>query len=265
MRPLLLSRLYPYIPRSGPNAAYWKQFFAVGLTDTDNPCYSHHIRWHNTIALKRFFAKSLRERIGTYDPVAEFRGSLPEGFDSWAPLSKAQYTEVATFMSTYLLASQGDRVSASHGIEGRFPFLDVNVIEYASRIPPKYKIRALEEKRILRLAAAGIIPDSIRRRGKQPYRAPDSVSFFNNPGADYVREALDEGAVAEAGCFEPQMVKRLVSKCTEAKTLPSARDDMALVGILSTQLLYEQMIRNVPREEPNESEFRVRTAEVRER
>lgn len=262
LRPLLLSRLYPYIQRSGPNAAYWKQFFAVGLTETSNPCYSHHIRWHNTIALKRFFSKALRERIGDYDAVAEFRGTLPEGFDSWAPLSRAQHIEVATFMSTYLLSSQGDRVSASHGIEGRFPFLDVNVIEYASRIPPKFKIRALEEKRILRLAAADIIPDTIRRRGKQPYRAPDSVSFFNNPGADYVRDLLDERAVAEAGCFEPQMVNRLVAKCAEAKAPPSARDDMALVGILATQLLYEQLVRDLPIEEPDESQFRVRKAEA---
>ncbi|NIA15173.1 MAG: asparagine synthase (glutamine-hydrolyzing) [Nitrospiraceae bacterium] len=264
LRPLLLARLYPYIRRSagGATDTYWQRFFAKGLTDTQAPCYSHLIRWGNTAPIKRFLTRGFKDRIGGHDAIAQFTAALPEGFDTWAPLSKAQYIETATFMTGYLLCSQGDRVSASHGVEGRFPFLDHHVIEFAARIPPKYKIRALEEKRVLRLVAKDLVPDAVRRRAKQPYRAPDSASFFDGEGWDYVREALSEQAVREAGCFDPRMVERLAAKCVgQERAKPSARDDMALVGILSTQLLYRQMVQEFPGNEaiPDDA-FHVRTA-----
>jgi len=263
-RPLLLARLYPYIQRSDNRGggAYWQRFFAKGLTDTADPCYSHRIRWHNTAALKRFFSADVRARIGAYDGIAEYGRTLPADFDTWAPLSKAQYTEITTFMAGYLLCSQGDRVSASHGVEGRFPFLDHHVVEYAARIPPKCKLRALEEKRVLRKAAQGLVPDPVRRRTKQPYRAPDSVAFFQGDGSGFVREALSERALRDAGCFEPRMVARLIEKCRgRGKVGASARDDMAFVGVLSTQLLYETMIRDFPRDEPvPDNAFRWRRA-----
>ena len=67
----------------------------------------------------------------------------------------------------------------ANSIEGRFPFLDVRVMEFAAKLPPKLKMKVLNEKYLLKLATNGIIPESIRRRPKQPYRAPDASSFFD--------------------------------------------------------------------------------------
>ena len=69
----------------------------------------------------------------------------------------------------------------AHGVEGRFPFLDHHVIALANSLPPRYKLRVLEEKYVLKQAARGIVPDEIIARPKQPYRAPDASSFA---GAD---------------------------------------------------------------------------------
>ena len=261
-RPLLLTRIYPYIqrPETGAGKAMWKQFFATGLADTDRPCYSHMIRWRNTSALKRFFTRGFRGRIGDYDGIADYERTLPEGFGAWAPLSQAQYVEMTTFMTAYLLSSQGDRMAAAHGVEARFPFLDHHLAEFASKIPPKYKLRGLQEKYALRKAAKGLVPDTVEHRAKQPYRAPDSTCFSCGEGRDLVDYAVSDKAVRDAGCFEPRMVRRLLDKLRNVgEAGVSARDDMTLLGILSTQLIHRRFIEDLPKSEaiPDDA-FRVR-------
>ncbi len=262
LRPLLLTRLYPYLQRQEGRAAdaFWQRFFGMRLTETDHPCYSHLLRWGNGVALKRFFTPDLRAAIGEYDAIAEYAATLPDGFETWAPLSKAQYVEIQTFMTGYLLCSQGDRVSMSHSVEGRFPFLDHHVAEFAATIPPRHKLRVLEEKHVLRKAAQTLVPDSVRSRVKQPYRAPDSASFLGSSAPDFVRDALSEDAVRAAGCFEPGRVTRLVDKCCRMEEAGvSPRDDMALVGVLSAQLLHERFLGTSRHSDPvDDRQFAVR-------
>jgi len=246
VRPMLLSRLYPYIQHAGAGA-YWQRFFAQGLTDTDNPCYSHMVRWNNTSSLKRFFSRQMRDLVGGHDNVAEFEATLDGRFRQWDPLSQAQYIEITTFLAGYLLSSQGDRVAMSHSVEGRVPFLDHNVVEFCTRIPPRHKLRGLEEKHILRHVARELVPASVRQRAKQPYRAPDSACFFAGKYQQFVRELLAEEKIRAYGYFEPKMVARLVDKCRRKHDeTVSVRDDMALVGILSTQILHKQFIEESP-------------------
>ena len=68
-----------------------------------------------------------------------------------------------TLLSGYLLSSQGDRMLMAHSVEGRFPFLDTDVVELANSLPPSYKLRGLDEKHVLKRAAAGLVPDAIIR------------------------------------------------------------------------------------------------------
>ena len=227
IRPLLLKRLYPYVQGLGTGSSYLEAFFRKGLDETDRPEYSHAIRWANNTPLRRFFSSEVRTTLGTYDPVAEVAAEL-EGhpsFGHWTPLAKAQFIEASIFMSEYLLSSQGDRMLSAHSIEGRFPFLDHRVIEFASQIPPGLKIRGLNEKYVLKRAMRGRLPDTVRARAKRPYRAPIQRSFFSEPGQpasegdssnghspEYVQELLSPEAIQATGYFEPRAVSRLVAK-----------------------------------------------------
>jgi asparagine synthase (glutamine-hydrolysing) len=98
----------------------------------------------------------------------------------------------------------------------------------------------LDQKHLLKQAADGLIPKSIQQRFKQPYRAPDGKSFFG-PKGSYIDELLSPEKVAQDGIFNPQMVAALVAKFRSGRA-SSTRDDMALVGILSTQILLDQFI-----------------------
>jgi len=243
LRPMLLRRLYSYIPQLGAGSrAYLESFFKQGLADTADPVYSHRIRWRNTARLKQLFSGELREAVVAHDPMAEFAATLDGHFARWSGLAQAQYIEVSVFMSEYLLSSQGDRVLAANSVEGRFPFLDYRLVEFCSRIPPHLKIRGLNEKYILKKSASDLLPASVCQRPKRPYRAPIHRSFFPPEGAPpYVDELLSPPEVAAAGYFDPQAVARLVKKCRR-DALVSESDDMALAGVLSTQLVHRLFV-----------------------
>jgi asparagine synthase (glutamine-hydrolysing) len=246
MRPALLARLYPYIFSDAKSGAFLKSFFMRGLSDVDSPAYSHILRWRNTDQLKGFFSPALKRQADSLDGfVQRFSDGLPDGFMGWDMLTRAQYIESSLFLSNYLLSSQGDRMAMANSIEGRFPFLDHRIFEAAARIPARLRMRGLTEKYILKKAARGLIPDPLIDRDKQPYRAPISRCFFGEGAPDYVAEMLADEKLKTYGYFDEKKVARLVAKCSQGKgALLSERENMAVVGILSTQLIHHQFIDN---------------------
>lgn len=242
MRPKLLSKLYPYLPMmKNTNTTALKMFFGYQLTHTDDPLYSHLLRWHNTSRLKAFFSDELLSALKGYDPLQDLYRTLPEDFMNWSDLARAQYLEATIFMSGYLLSSQGDRMAMGNSVEGRYPFLDYRVIEYCNKLPDNFKLNCLNEKFILKKLSAGKIPDSITKRTKQPYRAPITASFFNADAPEYVSEILSEECIKSYGLFNPVKVRALINKIHLQKEIPEV-DQMAVAGILSAQLLYKMFI-----------------------
>ena len=238
-RPLLLRRLYPYLGAlQAQPLAYLEAFFRTGLDAIDDPLFSHLPRFTLTRKISQFYSADLRSTINGYNPLAELRASLPAEFQTWHPLSRAQYLETRCLLPGYILSSQGDRVAMAHAVEGRFPFLDHRVVELGAVLPPALKVRGLREKYILRRALGPQLPREITERPKQPYRAPDSESFMQERAPEYVRALLAPEAIARTGYFEPRAVSRLVTKCANARGAVSAGDNMAFMAILSTQLLH---------------------------
>lgn len=126
-------------------------------------------------------------------------------------------------------------------VEGRFPFLDHRLIEFANQLHPACKMRVLREKHLLKEAIRSRLPATIVNRHKQPYRAPDAAAFLGPQAPDYVNELMARERLARYGYFDPEKVSRLMSKLKRAKT-PAARDNMAFVGVLSTQLWHAQFV-----------------------
>ena len=110
---------------------------------------------------------------------------------------------------------------------------------------PRLKMAGLDEKHILKNATKHLVPDSIRQRSKQPYRAPDAQSFFDTEAGmarfEYVDELLSPESITSAGLFDPTAVAKLVEKARTGAAI-GTKDNMALVGILSAQLVVEQFI-----------------------
>ena len=77
-------------------------------------------------------------------------------------------------------------------------------MELANTLPASYKLRVLDEKHVLKRAAAGLVPAEILRRSKQPYRAPDALSFVGSDAPEWVGEVVAGKALVDAGVFDPR-------------------------------------------------------------
>jgi asparagine synthase (glutamine-hydrolysing) len=245
-RPLLIDRLYPYLARSPVSQrTIARQFFGKNLANARAPGFSHDIRWQAASSLMRLLSPAFRTSIQARDVRAELLNALPAEFSRWTLLAQDQYLEMRTLLSGYLLSAQGDRMLMAHSVEGRFPFLDPDVIALANSLPPSYKLRVLDEKHVLKRAARGMIPEPIIARTKQPYRAPDALSFVDSDRPGYIDEMMSASAVAAAGVFDPRAVDQLWGKCRgkQGEGQFSNADNMAVVGVLSTQLLHDSLIR----------------------
>ena len=237
-RPALLKRIYPWMPGS-TGSDYVQAFFGMGLTDVDSRDYSHALRWRTTARAKRFFSQEMRQAISAGD--GDLTPFCPDGFDRWSSLHQAQYLETTILLSQYLLSSQGDRMTMAHSVEGRLPFLDHRVVELANQLPPSLKLNGLTEKYLLKVISREWLPAEISDRPKQPYRAPIHRAFFNDSPPDYVEELLSRPAIEQSGYFNPNAVDQLVAKLKRGLPLGET-DDMALAGIVSTQLVDRQFV-----------------------
>ena len=195
----------------------------------------HELRWGQMAGAKGLYSHAMRETLVGADPRDELRLALPPDFESLPPMRRAQVLDVHTLLTGYLLAAQGDRMSMSHSVEARVPFLDHHLIELLARVPDSAKLRALDEKHLLKRALGDRIPAEIAQREKAAYTAP-AWSAFSSPTPEYLDDVLSPRAVEAAGCFDPGAVAGLLEACRRD---PASVSDYfsAFVAVLSTQLL----------------------------
>jgi len=234
-RPMLLKKLYPYLDIAQSNSpAYLQAFFGIGLENPDVPYFAHLPRWDTTSKLKTFYSTGFKTSLRE-DAISSMQSSLHEDIQKWHPFNRSQYIEARSLMAKYLLCSQGDRMLMSNSVEGRFPFLDHHVIEFANKLSPDMKMRVLNEKYLLKESMKKYVPQEIINRHKQPYRAPDIPAFINNQTSDFVNDLLSESEIRNAGYFDPKRVGVLLRKI-KAGRATGYKDNMAFMALLSTQM-----------------------------
>lgn len=250
LRPKLFGRFYPWLPdlKQAAVSAHVAAYFGQDLDRTDDPAFSHLIRWRSTSRLKRLYAPEVRSALTGYDYRSDLGNLLPGRLSDWDPLARAQYVEMKTLLGPYLLASQGDRMAMAHSVEARFPFLDHRVVDFATRIPERLRMVGFDEKRVLKQAIHDMLPANATRRTKQPYRAPVAGVFCSH-AADWAEDLVSSRSVTDAGLFNPIAVARLYEKCCLAPRL-SENDGMALTAVLSAQLWHRSFISEFPANVP---------------
>ena len=247
-RPRLLSRVHSYIAAADQRStAMWQEFYRGDLGATAAPFYSHAVRWQNTAFAVRCLSAEVRQQLSHDAAMAAVEAIMPVGWRQWRPLGRSQAIEIATFMSPYLLSSQGDRVAMGHGVEVRYPFLDPAVIDFCCRLPDGCKRRGLRDKLALRRLAARHLPTDVAARPKHPYRAPTTTALFAPGVDDYVQALLTPAALARTGLVDVGLARRLVDKAVQRNgRMAGEREAMALVGLLTLQLLAEQFQTRLP-------------------
>jgi len=239
MRPALLSGLHTEVgDATARETEFWRRFFGHGLTHTDHPFYSHLVRWRNTARSARVLSPDLRAGADLDRMLTALEDEMPEGWRSWRPLARAQWLEIQTFMSSYLLSSQGDRVALAHGVEVRYPFLDRDVVEFCFGLPTRSKLRGSLDKAVLRRLASRSLPPEIWRRPKQPYRAPMTTALFGAGLPEEIEDLLSSDGITRLGLIDPRAAEHLLAKARRHHgRMSGEREEMAVVGMVTLQML----------------------------
>jgi asparagine synthase (glutamine-hydrolysing) len=176
----------------------------------------------NQIDLKE--PKAIFERVFTFNKKLNY--ACPEDH-----IQNSLYFEIKTFLNGLLIV--GDKLSMANGLEERFPFLDNDLVDFAQKIPVKYKLGNLEKKlkridenigqkqkvyrefddgkNVLRKAMLGLIPENVVNRKKQGFSAPDE-SWYRGENAEYVKELLLSENLASAAYLNREYIKKIVNE-----------------------------------------------------
>lgn len=128
------------------------------------------------------------------------------------PVHKRGYIDFKLRIADHLLADHGDRMTFAHSVEGRYPFLDADLIAFATRLPPGFLMHDGREKYPLRRVARKHVPGAIVDREKFAFVAPGSPVLLANSRAgatDWVAALLDPARIRREGYFNPATVAAL--------------------------------------------------------
>jgi asparagine synthase (glutamine-hydrolysing) len=210
----------------------------------------------------RFFSSELREKLGDHLPYEDL-GLDTQRLKRWHPLNRELYLSARVHLCGLLLNAKGDRVAMHSSVETRYPFLDEAVFDYLAKVPPKWKLRGLRDKAILRRVAGRWLPKSIAWRRKAMFRAPFD-SFHLDQAPPFVEQLLSEESLKRTGYFDVQAVRHWRTAFRQMRPRSSQRVsvEMGLVGVLATQLWHhtyvEPRLADLPGERPAVPDLRLR-------
>ena len=180
----------------------------------------------------------------------DIRGEI-DRFSAWAtsPINvqrvqglstqkRRSYIDWKLRLSDHLLGEHGDRMFFSHSVEGRHPFLDVELLKFVATIPDKYKLNGTNEKYILKKAAQGVVPEEILKRKKFPFQAPGMSAMVKRCGGG---EFLDDALIKKYGIFDLDYVNEMkrVYKQDDFKLMGAYEIDYLLI-VMTVTMLCEQ-------------------------
>ncbi|MGH3963904.1 MAG: asparagine synthase (glutamine-hydrolyzing) [Pseudonocardiaceae bacterium] len=197
----------------------------------------------STLAAKLYpyFADAYREAALRTDPYAELLDSLdvPGRLAGRDPVNQALYIWTRTVLPNFILTALGDRMEMAHSVEGRVPFLDHHVTEYAAQIPVHHKIRGLREKHVLREAVRDCVLPEVYDRQKHPFLSPPARGI-GDPLAVFCQDTLRSRSVEDQPFFDPCRVRGLMDHVAAMEPADRAAFQTVVLGIVSTCVLQQR-------------------------
>jgi asparagine synthase (glutamine-hydrolysing) len=157
---------------------------------------------------KRLFSADLQHRLLRDDAFEDIsrhirRTGLKGDFQ------RLQYLCMKLYLSDDLLVKL-DRAGMANSLEARVPYLDRDVVEYACRIQPQYKLKGLTTKHVLKRAARGLLPDDIINRRKAGFMMP--VATWLIEMQDTIEELCSAVAIRDTGLFDAGFVRQMLDE-----------------------------------------------------
>ena len=184
------------------------------------------------------YAPDLSARLNEFD-CANFSVVNKDRLRGRHVLHKRSYLDFKLRLGHHLIADHGDRMTMANSIEARYPFLDLELVEFCTRIPPELKLNGFTEKYILKKAAGDLIPRAVVEREKFGFVAPGSPALLQQK-IDWVYDLLSYDRIKRQGYFNPDTVEYLKKQYSQKDfKLQLSLDDDLLIVVLTFGLFLE--------------------------
>jgi asparagine synthase (glutamine-hydrolysing) len=183
------------------------------------------------------YSPDMWRQLGDWSAYDEI--TLPlERLKRWHPLNQSLYVGYKMLLPGLLLSGKGDRAMRTASTEGRYPFLDEQVVDYCAQLAPEYKLRGFTDKWLLRRVAANVAPNQILGRRKEMFRATMSPAFLQRQRPAWVDQLLSPESIRATGLFNPDGIHRArqMQQSRSRYSLARFSFDLGLMGVISTQL-----------------------------
>ncbi|MCL5277463.1 MAG: asparagine synthase (glutamine-hydrolyzing) [Deltaproteobacteria bacterium] len=145
------------------------------------PLIRRYINWVSYVqpdSLNRLLNPSVYRGSDYEDTIPSYFTSHLKGMEETSVLTQLLYLNFKTYLPDDLLIKM-DRMTMANGLEGRSPFLDTELVEYAFGIPDHLKLKGLQTKLDLRYTFRDILPGELMHRGKMGFGVPLGAWFRN--------------------------------------------------------------------------------------
>jgi len=222
----------------------WRYYRALKNTDTENYIDKYYDYWQRLINDKEkevFFNPDINREIKGSNTREIFKNVLKgklEGIETPEDyVNRSLYFEIKTFLHGLLVVE--DKLSMAHSLETRVPFLDNELVDFAMRIPVKYKLKSLTKivrlnendlstkenkfyqennggKNILRKVLSDYVPKMYLKNSKQGFSAPDA-SWFKGESIEYLMKLLYNKKALIYDYIQPESAQKLMNEHFEGR------------------------------------------------
>jgi asparagine synthase (glutamine-hydrolysing) len=184
-----------------------KLFKDIGRSETDRMV--GYFSWLPLEVNKGLFARELASYITSYNPDDYLKQILLNIPLETNNLNQLLYLEMKSFLVDHNL-NYTDKMSMAAGVEARVPYLDVDLVNFSTRIPPNLKMKGTQTKYLLKKVAEKYLPAEIINRPKAGFGAPVRKWIINDM-EEMISQRLSPSRIKNRGIFNSEEVQRLIS------------------------------------------------------
>jgi asparagine synthase (glutamine-hydrolysing) len=177
------------------------------IDKTKNERLVSYFQWQDFEFIQSLFKEDLQTRLKPNNDYFDWLLSEVEDLES--DLNKLLFLEIYTFLVDHNL-NYTDKAGMAHSVEIRVPFLDIELVEFSTTIPPSLKMKGKETKHILRKVAERYLPHDVIYRPKSGFGAPVE-HWVRNDLTEFVDSNLSKKNLEETNLFNPERIRTIIS------------------------------------------------------
>lgn len=194
------------------------------------------------LRLHGVLAEDYKQRFEKKDCYADLMAAtdFPRQMTGRHPVNQSSYLWTKLALAQYILRTLADGTEMASSIEGRLPFLDHKLFEYARHLPMDLKIRDGVEKYILREAVKPHLTETVYKRQKHPFLAPPVSVFSNDALNEYVRDSVNSAAFATLPFFDKAKITAMLDALPDQDRRARTAAEPVLMLVLTTFVMHKR-------------------------